>query len=81
MPNSDDEWRTELSNDQIQMHQEVAMMVQQLSEGGFNIEYSLRGYDMKHMVVLEGDKCYGQAPKVHAYLSGALTIARSKIDD
>ena len=69
--NFDDEWVGPTTEYQANELREIVMMVNQISEKGYSIDYSLRGYDMKHFVVLEGDKCYGQSPKVHAYLSGA----------
>ena len=82
--NFDDDWIGPTTEYQANELREIVMMVNQISEKGYSIDYSLRGYDMKHFVILEGDKCYGQAPKVHAYLSGAYAImdwARRKNTD
>ena len=67
----DDEWFTELSDDQRREHEEIGMMVRQIKAHGHSIELDFRSYDRKYFVIMGGDKCYGQAPKVHAYLSGA----------
>jgi hypothetical protein len=69
----DDEWLTELTPEQRHEVAEITMMVSQLVEHGYTIDYSFRGFDRKHYVILEGTKCYGMAPKVHAFLSGATT--------
>lgn len=74
IPSVNDEWMIGLNDLQQRQHDEIVMMVHQLSDHGYRINYSLREYDMKHFVILEGDKCYGQAPKVHAYLSGAYAV-------
>ena len=71
---ANDEWKTEFTDDQRQEIDEIVMMVDQIAGKGYRIDYSFRGYDNKHYVILEGDKCYGQSPKVHAYLSGAYAI-------
>jgi hypothetical protein len=59
---------------QSQLVHEIVMMVNQIAEHGYNIDYSFRGYDNKHYVVLEGTKCYGQEDKVHSFLCGATTL-------
>jgi hypothetical protein len=60
--------------DEGQMVDEIVMMVDQIAEHGYSIDYSFRGYDNKHYVVLEGTKCYGQELKVHSFLCGATTL-------
>jgi len=71
---ADDEWMTPLTDDQRREIDEIVMMVSKISEHGYRLDYSFRGYDNRHYVVLEGTKCYGQSPKVHAFLSGAYAI-------
>jgi hypothetical protein len=63
-----------LTDDQRREVDEIVMMVTKISDLGYRLDYSFRGYDNKHYVILEGTKCYGQAPKVHAFLSGAYAI-------
>ena len=73
-PSPDDEVLAPMTDDQRREVDEIVMMVSKISELGYRIDYSFRGYDAKHYVLLEGTKCYGQSPKVHAFLSGAYAI-------
>ena len=73
-PDPDDEVLAPMTDDQRREVDEIVMMVSKISELGYRIDYSFRGYDAKHYVLLEGTKCYGQSPKVHAFLSGAYAI-------
>jgi hypothetical protein len=73
-PDPDDEWQVPLTDDQRREIDEIVMMVSKISDLGYRMDYSFRGYDNKHYVILEGTKCYGQAPKVHAFLSGAYAL-------
>jgi hypothetical protein len=73
-PDPDDEAIAPFTDDQRREVDEIVMMCDQIANHGYRIDYAFRGYDNKHFVVLEGDKCYGQGPKVHAYLSGAYAI-------
>ncbi len=75
--NPDDEWMTELTEDQTREYEEIVAMVNELSERAIKVEYSFRGYDRKHMVEVQGAKCYGQGPKVHAFLSGAVAMSHA----
>ena len=67
----DDVWLGAITDDQRREHEEIGMMVRQIRAHGHSIELDYRADDRKYFVVMGGDKCYGQAPKVHAYLSGA----------
>jgi hypothetical protein len=70
----DDEWLPSLTEDQRRELEEIGMMTQQLENKGYRIHYDYQAYSNKSFVVLEGTKCYGQSPKVHAFLSGAYAI-------
>jgi len=69
-----DEWVGPVTDVQLQEHHEITIMTTQIEDHGYNIDLSHRTYDRKYFIILEGDKCYGQGPKVHAYLSGAVAI-------
>lgn len=66
-----DIWQRSLEEDEARMNDEITQMVDRLAARGLLIDYAYRKDDNKHFIVMEGDKCYGQAPQVHAYLSGA----------
>jgi hypothetical protein len=74
VPDPDDEWLPELDEDERRRLEEIGMMTQQLREKGYRIHYDYRAFDNKSFVVLEGTKCYGQTPQVHAFLSGAYAV-------
>jgi hypothetical protein len=70
-PDRDDEWLADTTDEQRAEMAEIRMMVRQIREHGHSIELDYRAYDRKFFVIMDGDKCYGQGPKIHAYLSGA----------
>jgi hypothetical protein len=71
-PDPDYEWLGPVTDDQRVEMREIRMMVLQIREHGHSIVLDYRAYDRTFFVVMNGDKCYGQGPKVHAYLSGAV---------
>ena len=70
-PDSDHEWEGPITEDQRREHAEIKMMVREIRDHGHTIHIDYRSYDRKYFVIMDGTKCYGQGPKVHAFLSGA----------
>ncbi len=75
----DEQWLTERTEEQSQEDSEIVMMINRVHAHNIAIQYAFRGYDNKHLLEVEGTKCYGQSPKVHAFLSGVLVGAEALI--
>ncbi len=76
-PYEDDEWLQELTEAQQREQNEIVSMIDQLSNRAIKVEYSFRGYDRTHLLIVQGTKCYGLGPKVHAFLSGCLAMSNA----